>query len=303
MQACRPFLNLPTQPLTTTVSKKHLMQTSFSPMTHDLPGRNKHLNNCTIKMNLSFDPKLAEIYTSASQKARVLTEDWVLKEVYCPSCGGPVHDYCNNKPVADFYCKGCIEDFELKSKKGRFGKKVASGAYSRMIERIISAERPNFFFMGHLNTLRVKDFFVIPKHFFVSGIIEERRPLAATARRSGWVGSNILFSRIPRAGRVSYVENGQVIPKGEVLGKWQKTVFLKKLKKPDAKGWILEIMNCIDALNKKEFTLSEVYSFEKDLKAIHPENRNIKPKIRQQLQFLRNNGYLQFVGNGVYRLA
>lgn len=62
-------------------------------------------------------------------------------------------------------------------------------------------------------------------------------------------------------------------------------------------------MNCIDALNKKEFTLSEVYSFEKDLKAIHPENRNIKPKIRQQLQFLRNNGYLQFVGNGVYRLA
>ena len=80
-------------------------------------------------------------------------------------------------------------------------------------------------------------------------------------------------------------------------------MFLKKLKKPDAKGWILEIMNCIDALNKKEFTLAEVYSFEEDLKAIHPENRNIKPKIRQQLQFLRNNGYLQFVGNGVYRLA
>lgn len=69
-------------------------------------------------MNLSFDLNLAEIYTSACQRARVLTEDWVLKEVYCPSCGGPVHDYCNNRPVADFYCKECIEDFELKSKKG-----------------------------------------------------------------------------------------------------------------------------------------------------------------------------------------
>lgn len=157
--------------------------------------------------------------------------------------------------------------------------------------------------MGHLNALSVRDFFVIPKHFFVSGIIEERRPLAATARRSGWVGSNILFSRIPRAGRVSYVEDGQVVPKGEVLEKWQKTAFLKELKKPGAKGWILEIMNCIDVINTKEFTLAEVYSFEEDLKAIHPENRNIKPKIRQQLQFLRNNGYLQFVGNGVYRLA
>ena len=48
--------------------------------------------------------------------------------------------------------------------------------------------------------------------------------------------------------------------------------------------------------------LQDMYSFEKDLSAIHPENKNIKPKIRQQLQFLRNKGYHEFVEAGKYRL-
>ena len=87
-----------------------------------------------------------------------------------------------------------------------------------------------------------------------------------------------------------------------MLEKWQKTVFLKKVKTTDAKGWILDTMNCIDALNKIEFTLADMYAFENDLKIIHPENKNIKPKIRQQLQFLRDRGYLEFIGKSVYKL-
>lgn len=81
-------------------------------------------------MNLYFDTKLADTYTSYSQKARVMTESWVLSEIHCPSCGISVHGYGNNKPVADFYCKKCSEDFELKSKKGKIGNKISAGAYS-----------------------------------------------------------------------------------------------------------------------------------------------------------------------------
>lgn len=253
-------------------------------------------------MNLSLDLELGKAYTSSSQKARVLTEGWVLKEVYCPSCGGKVDNYSNNKPVADFYCVKCIEDFELKSKNGKVSKKISAGSYTQMIKRINSLTKPNFFFMGHLETLSVNDFFVVPKHFFISEIIEKRKPLTETARRAGWVGSNILFSKIPKAGQIFYVEDGVEVSKEYVLEKWQKTVFLKKIKKADAKGWILDIMNCIDALNKNEFALTDVYSFEKDLSTIHPENKNIKAKIRQQLQLLRDKGYLEFAGKGVYRL-
>ena len=253
-------------------------------------------------MNLSFNTKLGDKYSNFSQKARVLTEDWVLNQIYCPSCGGLVSNYINNKPVADFYCKKCIEDFELKSKKGKIGKTMPAGAYSKMIERINSITKPNFFFMGYLESLRVNDFLVIPKHFFISEMIEKRKPLKDTARRAGWTGSNILFSKIPKAGQIFYVENGKEISKKDVLEKWQKTVFLKQIKKADAKGWILDIMNCIDALNKKEFFLQDIYNFESDLKIIHPENRHIKDKIRQQLQFLRDKSYLDFIGQGRYKL-
>ena len=55
-------------------------------------------------------------------------------------------------------------------------------------------------------------------------------------------------------------------------------------------------MNCIDKLGKKEFSLDEVYAFEKELKAKHPGNNFIKDKIRQQLQVLRDKGYLKFIG-------
>jgi type II restriction enzyme len=54
-------------------------------------------------------------------------------------------------------------------------------------------------------------------------------------------------------------------------------------------------MNCIESLNKNEFSLQEIYKFENDLKIIHPENNNIKAKIRQQLQFLRDKNYLKFL--------
>lgn len=255
-------------------------------------------------MKLTFDENLITHYTSASQKIRVLSEAWVLKEIYCPNCGESIFEYQNNKPVADFYCTKCSEDFELKSKQGKFGKKISAGAYSKMIDRINSAQKPNFFFMGYLlKLLNVNDFFVVPKHFFVSEIIEKRKPLAKTARRAGWVGSNILFSKIPKAGQIFYIKNGNVVSKQDVLDKWQKTVFLKQVKHTEAKGWILDTMNCIDSLNKEEFTLQDVYAFENDLSVIHPENKNIKPKIRQQLQFLRDKGYLEFVGGGKYRLT
>jgi len=49
-------------------------------------------------------------------------------------------------------------------------------------------------------------------------------------------------------------------------------------------------------------TDQDVYAFEKDLAVTHPENKNVKPKIRQQLQFLRDKGYLTFLGEGLYKL-
>ncbi|TIV75524.1 MAG: restriction endonuclease, partial [Mesorhizobium sp.] len=51
-----------------------------------------------------------------------------------------------------------------------------------------------------------------------------------------------------------------------------------------------------------EFDIEQVYSFERRLSALYPHNRNVRPKIRQQLQVLRDSGYLDFVSRGRYRI-
>lgn len=61
-------------------------------------------------------------------------------------------------------------------------------------------------------------------------------------------------------------------------------------------------MRCIERLGKSDFTLDEVYVFENELQQLHPENKHIKDKIRQQLQVLRDKGYLDFVSRGQYHL-
>jgi type II restriction enzyme len=67
--------------------------------------------------------------------------------------------------------------------------------------------------------------------------------------------------------------------------------------------WVIEVLRCIDKLEKNEFKLDEIYSFEKFLSQKHPNNKHVKDKIRQQLQFLRDKGYLEFVRRGIYRLT
>ena len=90
-------------------------------------------------MYLQLNTKLAANYHSPSQISRVLTENWVLENAYCPNCGNSkLNDFANNKPVADFFCKFCKEEYELKSKNGKLGNKIVDGAYSSMIERINS---------------------------------------------------------------------------------------------------------------------------------------------------------------------
>ncbi|MGB0950046.1 MAG: DpnI domain-containing protein [Marinirhabdus sp.] len=70
-------------------------------------------------MNLNFDLSLTKGYKSKSQIPRVLTENWVKNNGYCPNCNQHyLIEFENNKPVADFFCSYRSEQYELKSKKG-----------------------------------------------------------------------------------------------------------------------------------------------------------------------------------------
>ena len=55
---------------------------------------------------------------------------------------------------------------------------------------------------------------------------------------------------------------------------------------------------CVEAIGRESFTLADAYAFEARLAALYPGNNNVRPKIRQQLQVLRDRGRLEFLGQG-----
>ena len=221
-----------------------------------------------------------------------------------PNCGSQqVNPFPNNSPVADFFCLSCKEEYELKSHKAKaFGNKVPDGAFRTKCDRLAADNNPNLFLLNYdRKALAVINFVVVPKHFFVREIIEERKPLAPTARRAGWIGSNILLNKIPESGKIFIVRAGQPEPKEMVLAKWRKTLFLRD-QGQEGRGWLIEVMKCVEAIGKRDFQIDDIYAFEKQLSELYPGNRNVRPKIRQQLQFLRDRCYLDFMSRGYYRL-
>ena len=64
----------------------------------------------------------------------------------------------------------------------------------------------------------------------------------------------------------------------------------------------LDVLNAIRRLGKTEFTTAAAYAFERELEKLHPNNRHVRDKIRQQLQVLRDTGLLLHVERGCWRL-
>lgn len=252
-------------------------------------------------MNLRLDLRLAQAYTSAAQRIRVMSEAWTQREIFCAACGAVVRRAPNNQRVLDFHCSGCSEEYELKSKQGAFARKVVDGAYETMIKRLQGCNNPNFFFLSYdRSNHEVVHFFVVPGHFFMPGIIERRKPLNSSARRADWVGCNILLDQIPQSGRIHYILNGRRVEEKTVLDAWQRTAFLKDTRL-ESRGWTVEIMRRVEQLAQDEFSLADVYRFEQELQQLYPGNNFVKDKIRQQLQILRDKNIIEFRGRGKYR--
>lgn len=254
-------------------------------------------------MDLHLDEKLGEGYSSHSQKARVITESWTESNLFCPVCGEPHLKHCKvSSPVADFYCERCHSEFEQKSQKSNRGalpKTLEGGAYTAMEARLKSDNNPDLLVLTYADGM-VRNLVVVPKHFFSMSVVEKRKPLSPTARRAGWVGSHILLKDIPESGIIYIVKDGVEEDPKEVLAKYLKTLPLKT-GSLTSRGWLLDVLKCVERIPTKDFTLADVYTFIPDLETKHPGNRHINDKIRQQLQTLRDKGFISFVGRGNYR--
>jgi len=254
-------------------------------------------------MNLSLPTEGLSKYRSASQRARISSESWAANNLYCPRCTADSLDQLpSNTPVIDFQCPNCDSGYQLKSGSHAFRNKLTDGAYSQMHTAILRGNTPNLFLLHyHQNPLSVASLLFIPDFAFTLSALERRKPLAATARRAGWVGCNILLGQIPQDAQIGVIKEKRSVPPGDVRRAFKKLKPLASLK-PERRGWTLDVLSAIRSLGKTEFELPEIYALENSLKKLHPDNHHIQPKIRQQLQVLRDLDILEFLAPGSYRL-
>ena len=169
-----------------------------------------------------------------------------------------------------------------------------------MMRRISTSTTPSFLLLQYTPSWNVINLWAIHHALITPIAIEQRKPLAETARRAGWVGCNILLSGIPPEGKIPLVVEGFAIPINESRERFAASERLSRLS-PLGRGWAAAILKLLHKMDKARFTIEEAYSLEGELSLLYPSNRNVRPKIRQQLQVLRDAGIIAFESRGNYR--
>lgn len=260
--------------------------------------------------DLQMDPSVASGYKSASQIARRVTEDWAARNLYCAACAADtLIPARNNAAVLDYHCESCSAAYQLKSQSSSFGSTVSNSAFGKKMEAIRAGRAPHYAFLHYSAAeWQVKGLFVVPGHFFTPSLVQKRPPLPPTARRAGWVGSNIRLGALPDEARVTVVADGIVRDANDVRSDWARFRFLQTDKRAQG-GWGAAVLTCVRSVvrntGSSRFTLREFYAAYADsLAAQFPDNQHVRDKIRQQLQVLRDAGILAFVDNqGTYHVT
>ena len=137
--------------------------------------------------------------------------------------------------------------------------------------------------------------------FITPSVIVQRKPLSPTARRAGWVGCNIRLDLIALDAQIPIIRDGKPSKPEVARAAFRQFNRLGNLSLT-ARGWATLTLRVVRSLDKSTFSLDELYRREMHFSSVYPENRNVRAKIRQQLQVLRDMGYLEFCGRGTYRL-
>ena len=224
-------------------------------------------------MQLYGSIELLTGYASRTQQARRISEDWVARHAYCLRCeSGELTPTPANTETCDFVCPQCDHGYELKSKCGAFTTRVVDGAYGAMLRTIRANRTPTFLLLEYSRDWSITGF------------------------------TAIHHSLITESSIVAIIINERIEPPAQVRGSFRKLESLSQLSH-ERRNWAAIMLNLIRKLPEDSFKLSDVYKFEDQLKLIFPGNNNVKPKIRQQLQVLRDAGILTFLGGGKYRFA
>lgn len=251
-------------------------------------------------MTLDLNPELGSAYTSRTQQIRRMSEDWIARNGYCLRCDSDrLTPTTANTRTRDFICEKCSHGYELKSKLGVFSKSVLDGAYGAMIRTIQTRETPTFLLLEYTSSRSILRLRAVHHSLITEQAIVARKPLSATARRAGWIGCNIVLPAIAIQGQIPLIIDGALCSKVSSREAFAKLETLSTRSGSET-TWAATVLRLTNRFASDRFSLRQMYEFEPELQKLFPNNRNVRPKIRQQLQILREAGLLKFCGEGIY---
>jgi type II restriction enzyme len=237
--------------------------------------------------------------------ARGVVETWGEHNLYCPNCASPkLAQPASDTSDDDLACPDCRLAFQLKGQKTRLGATIADGSYETMLHTVSSDNVPGYYFMHYdVATWTVRDVLLVPGFAI---------PPSAVEKKKGSKSCSLVLNRIPldaripivttiKASRVGDTECIMISRMEEVRAKFRRVKPLADIPAKQ-RALALDILSVIRRLKKTDFTSADLQPFERELKKLHPGNRQMRDKIRQQLQVLRDMGFLAQPERGVWHL-
>jgi len=254
-------------------------------------------------MNISMPAQLALLYKGPTQQTRVVSEAWGRDNLYCPNCESPsLRPTPPSTPVIDYSCPKCSLPFQLKSRSRPLGNSIRDAAYTAMLRAIEQNGTPNLYALHYdRSSWRVRNLILIPHFALTRSAIQPTKPTRPKTRPSDWVGCNIILTNLPPDARISLISDGIPTLPHQVRESFRRLKPLKELP-PQERGWTLDVLRVVRALNKREFSNGDVYAFETHLASLHPKNFTVRDQIRKQLQVLRDRGFLIQRRRGTWEL-
>lgn len=246
-------------------------------------------------------PEPSPRYVSKSQRIRVSSESWIASHLVCPFCGSRdgVAVLENNYPACDFRCNSCSELFQLKAGCKKNVRKINDGSYSAMLEAFNSRQIPSVLIMTYsYDSWSVTDLKCLPGFLFPRSSIVARKPLSKDARRAGWQGCVYDFSKISSDFFINLVSDGKFVSTEAIAESCNRLMLLRSASR--ASVWISEILRLVSSM-PEYFGNDDIYAYADELRLLFPKNHNVEAKIRQQLQLLRDTGYVESLGLGRWR--
>lgn len=243
-------------------------------------------------MNIRLRWNLALRFKKATHQARVVTEDWVRREMYCINCSrGRLIALDNNAKVIDFRCSNCRHQYQVKATKGRLTSQLPGATYRATRTAIRMGRAPNFLLVVYrILPPEVREVLAIPRHFITEETIS-RRIVNSRSGKPSRETFVLHLNKIPDDAKIRVVHRGRPVARRAATRAWRKGGRIERRAAIVRKGPI-DFWAAVPGASGWSFGVRDFRGYERKSGEGLAHYRRRLEALERQLQELENSGFI-----------